>query len=181
MSIDALLAAIKLGIETDFSSIATVDFTADIHDRLRGSIDVPAVLIDCVRFPVLDDSMVQGEIRATAQAALFILVDFKRTNAQSFARSLALQLGRFMHRKHWSVSGALPTMVSNIEKDDFAPELDRFEVWRVDFTSIITVRADSLEGYLLSPSNVLFSYVPRVGPPHEPAYRSIDEFTVDSE
>lgn len=179
MSVDALLAAIKLGIETEFSSIATVDFTADIHDRLRGSIDVPAVLIDCVRFPVLDDSMVQGEIRVTAQGNLFVLVDFKRLNAQSFARHLALQLGRFIHRRNWSVSGAHPTITSNIEKDDFSPELDRFEVWRVDFSFIVTVSPESLEGYLLSPETVLFSYVPRVGPPHEPAYRSINEFIVD--
>ena len=94
-----------------------------------------------------------------------------RVLAASFAAFLRKQV-RF--RPEQILQGQ--AMVMGVYKDDFSPELDQFEVWRVDWAQEIWLGTGDIWKPLpgaTTPSQVLFSYEPATGIPNEPQYQDI--------
>jgi hypothetical protein len=55
-------------------------------------------------------------------------------------------------------------------RDDFSPELDKYEVWRVEWLQEVWLGEGVWRNDGTRPAQVLFSYVPIVGIPFEPDY-----------
>lgn len=67
-----------------------------------------------------------------------------------------------------------PARVAGCYRDDFSPELDQFEVWRVEWAQEVWLGESTVwkpAGTI--PTQVLYSYVPLIGIPHEPDYMDI--------
>lgn len=62
-------------------------------------------------------------------------------------------------------------------KDDFSPELDQYEVWRVEWMQEVWLGQGTIwmpdPSIPNPPGQVLFSFVPVVGTPYEPDYQDI--------
>lgn len=99
-------------------------------------------------------------------------------NARLLIRALAGSYAAFL-RKQIRWPGVLngPIRVVGCYKDDFSPELDQYEVWRVEWTQDIWLGAGvpwvppagDIE-LAEVPQQVLYSFVPLVGIPYEPEY-----------
>lgn len=136
-----------------------------------------------------------------------IVMKALRADAKVEIRSLAGSFAAFLRKQsRFNPSQVLQgsARVVGCYKDDFSPELDQFEVWRVEWTQEIwlgsgvsvwtkpaapgglpelmpATNATDLSPALAAipaldavPSQQLFSYVPMVGIPHEPDYTEMD-------
>lgn len=66
-----------------------------------------------------------------------------------------------------------PIQVTGCYKDDFSPELDQYEVWRVEWTQEIWLGAGvwgPSPSDPATPTQVLYSFYPLIGPAYEPSY-----------
>ena len=59
------------------------------------------------------------------------------TNAKRTARRLSADLAAFLRLRRWTGIHSGPGEVVGFYKDDFDPELDQFEVWRVEWAHIV--------------------------------------------
>jgi hypothetical protein len=101
------------------------------------------------------------------------------TDARLGVRILAAAFAAFL-RKTLRWPGVLngPIMVHAVHKDDFSPELDQYEVWRVEWMQEVwlgvgTPWTDAFN-YPDVPHQVLLGFVPVVGIPNEPDYINMD-------
>lgn len=99
-----------------------------------------------------------------------IIVKSLQVDSRLLIRALAGSYAAFL-RKQLRWPGVLngPIKVDGCYKDDFSPELDQFEVWRVEWVQDVWM-GDVSEVLPPRPTQVLFSYVPMVGIPYEPNY-----------
>ena len=61
-------------------------------------------------------------------------------------------------------------------KDDFNPDLDKYEVWRVDWVQTVWLGTGDIwlpEPGATPPDQVFFSYAPLIGTPHETDYQEL--------
>lgn len=123
-----------------------------------------------------------------------IVVKSLQADARLLVRTIAGSFAAFLRQQlRWP--GALngPIRVIGCYKDDFSPELDQFEVWRVEWAQeiwlgygidVYTIPAgvtDSGNPEIVPgvpapstrPNQPLFSYVPLIGVPYEPNYQPL--------
>lgn len=98
-------------------------------------------------------------------------------DAKVLVRALAGSFAAFLRKQsRFQPADVLqgPVRVVGCYKDDFNPELDQFEVWRVDWTQEIWLGEGTVwKSSGTIPTQVLFSYVPIIGIPYETEYRDI--------
>ena len=110
-----------------------------------------------------------------------IVIKSLQDNARLLIRVLAGSYAAFLRRQlRWPGVLNGPIRAVGCYKDDFSPELDQFEVWRVEWTQDVWLGAGvpwvppagDIE-LAEVPQQVLYSFVPLVGVPYEPEYRDI--------
>lgn len=96
-----------------------------------------------------------------------------QVDARLLIRALAGSFAAFL-RKQLRWPGVLngPIRVIGCYKDDFSPELDQFEVWRVEWVQDVWL-GDVSEVLPPMPSQPLYSFVPLVGIPYEQEYQPV--------
>lgn len=121
-----------------------------------------------------------------------IIIKSLQINARLLVRVLAGSFAAFL-RKQLRWPGVLngPIRVVGCYKDDFSPELDQFEVWRVEWVQdvwlgvgvdMFVIPADETESgnpelvpgvpaLSQRPTKMLYSYVPLVGIPYQNEYK----------
>lgn len=90
-------------------------------------------------------------------------------------RSLAASFAAFLRKQsRFKPADVLQgnARVVGCYKDDFSPELDKYEVWRVEWTQTVWF-GDATEPLPPIPTQILYSYVPMIGIPHEPDYADL--------
>ena len=135
----------------------------------------------------MDDA---GSDPGTDQQALVAKIDAEiivkslQVDARLLVRQLAGGYAAFLRRQmRWPGVLNGPIMVTGCYKDDFSPELDQYEVWRVEWAQEIWL-GSGVDVYVIPagqtesgspalaapPTQVLYSYVPLVGVPYKPDY-----------
>lgn len=102
-----------------------------------------------------------------------IVIKSLQDNARLLIRALAGSYAAFLRKQmRWPgvLNGAI--RVVGCYKDDFSPELDQYEVWRVEWTQDVWL-GDVSEVLPPIPTQVLYSFVPLIGVPYETEYRDI--------
>lgn len=120
-----------------------------------------------------DPGTEQQNVRARFEAH-FVIKSFQ-PNARLISRVLAGSFAAFL-RKQLRWPGVLngPIRLVGCYKDDFHPELDQFEVWRVEWEQEIWL-GDVSEILLAPPTQVFFSFVPLVGIPYVDEYIPVSQ------
>lgn len=142
---------------------------------LAGADPKAYVLMELAEFDAGDMDPGTEQQAMVARFEANIVMKALRTDAKVQVRALAGAFAAFLRRQSRFkpedvLQGA--ARVVGCYKDDFSPELDQFEVWRVEWTQDVWF-GDATEPAPPIPTQVLFSYVPIVGIPYEPEYMDI--------
>jgi len=169
----ALHQAIVDAIAAQFPSMQTV---ADYRED-RTNLPMPAILVELEDFEAApDDNPGTEQLMVFARFAATIVIGFRTESAKREIRRLAAALGVFVHRNRWGTAHGYvgPAEVLTITPDEFDPEMDRVEVWRVEWRQMLAL-GDGVwvnDGSL--PTEILYSFVPEIGVPFEEEYEPVD-------
>lgn len=172
VNLDLLHDAILEQIQAQFPANAGGYFTCDDYPREAVKIPVPAFFLDLEEGEFFGDiGTMQLYLTGHFEGIVVVSsVDTKAARRQ--ARSLAMATAHFINGKRWGhpVSAA---EVSSVRKDAFRPELDRYEVWRIEWTQRflqgVSLYAPSGE----VPETVMVGIAPYVGPANLAAYQQV--------
>jgi hypothetical protein len=114
-----------------------------------------------------DPGTEQQALRARFEAE--IIMRALKPGAKVDVRVLAGSLAAYLRqRSRWPGVLNGPIHVSGCYRDDFNPELDQFEVWRVEWTQEVRLGEGVWKETGDTPANVFLAFVPADGP-REPA------------
>lgn len=169
IDLDALHDAIIASIAAAFPSLATVD----AYSEDRKQLTLPAVLINLTDLePEPDEDPGTEQLAAMARFDAQVVIGFRTANAKREVRKLAAALAHHIYGNRWG-QPVEAARVTAIVQDDFSPELDRFEVWRIEWQQIIHIGTSIWDNDGVIPTQVLVSFAPDIGPDNEPAYTDI--------
>jgi hypothetical protein len=104
-----------------------------------------------------------------------VIVKSLQADAKVKVRVLAGSIAAYLRsRSRWPgvLNGSM--RVTGCYKDDFSPDLDKFQVWRVEWVQEIWLGAGVWKETGTTP-HALYSYVPLVGPGHEADYKPLED------
>lgn len=127
-------------------------------------------LFDLTEMDVADFDPGTEQQAVTAKFDAEIIVRSLQVDARLLVRQLAGSYAAFLRRQlRWPGVLNGPIKLTGCYKDDFAPELDQFEVWRVEWMQDVWL-GDVSEPAVAIPTQPLLSFVPLVGPAHPDEY-----------
>lgn len=174
ISLAVLHDAIVADIKAQFPTLATVEFYRDD----RKNLPKPACLLSMTEFegsPDDDPGTEQLAVMMTFEAEL--IIGFNSLKAKQNIRVLAASFAAWLHKRRWTNPAGLtpklptgPCIVSGAYPDDFQPELDQFEVWRIEWQQLVHLGDTVWTNEGETPSRVFFGQVPEVGTGNEADY-----------
>lgn len=170
ISLDDLHQAILDKIAAQFPDLVTVD---DYRDD-RKTLPVPACLVELTDMegsPENDPGTEQLCVLSHWEAR--IIIGFRTADAKREIRKLAGALGAFVHLQRWGLPVS-PAEVTSIGPDEFSPELDRYEVWRVEWQQRLNLGKSVWDNDGTIPTQVLVSWSPDIGPDHVDDYMPVE-------
>ncbi len=171
IDLDALHDAILQSIAAQFPALETVEGYRD--DRLQ--LVLPAVLVELTELePTPDEDPMTEQLATLARFDARIVLGFRDPNVKREIRKLAAALGHHIHQQRWGMPVG-PAEVVSITPDDFSPELDQFEVWRVEWQQPVHIGVSVWNNDGVTPIPV-FSFAPDIGPANEDKYQTLPGF-----
>lgn len=174
ITLEVIYAAIEADIKAQFPALVTVEF--DREDRKN--LPKPACLLSLTEFessPNDDPGTEQLCVLASFEAEL--IITFAGLNQKKKIRKLAANMAAWLHNRRWSTPGYLgepgrsgsklptgPCIVGGAYPDDFQPELDQFEIWRVEWSQLIHLGDTVWTNEGVTPSEVFSNGEPLVTP-----------------
>lgn len=135
-----LHTAIGSNLSEAFPAFKLVEFYREDEERAAPKeSELPALLLEMTEMePDLDSDPGTEQLAVIARFEARIVINFRTPKAKIEVRKMAGGLAAFIHKNRRFHK--LPTGAANIDaivSDDFYPELDRFQVWRVDFSMLV--------------------------------------------
>lgn len=159
-----------------FPMFQVVEFYREEDERapLREA-ELPALLLEMSEMePNNDEDPGTEQLSVLARFEARVVVNFRTPKAKVEVRKIAGAVAAFMHKhRHFHGVKGCPVTVDAIVSDDFYPELDRFEVWRVDFHCIAWLGESVWKDEGTTPSEPVYSWVPNIGPGNESDYEGV--------
>lgn len=163
-----LLAAIKAGLETQFDWVESVETWPNNRDRLQ----TPALLVEIGEMDVGDDPGT-GETKLNCQVSIYVVIrDSQETDSVS-SLDTAASIAAYLRLNRFGLPVG-PSFVRGAYPDVWQPELEEFNVWRVDYETSIRVGEDGFapgESYELQ--QVWLGRDPNTGSEHVDDYKLI--------
>lgn len=148
--------------------------TCEFYREDRETLPVPACLLDMSEM----ESDEREEAGTDQLAAHFrfeaeLVLPFRTAQGKLEIRKQATAFATYLHqRSRWP--GVLQEgriKVIGAYKSDFQPELDRYEVWRIEWRQLLKTGASVWdEGEATTPTTVFFGQPPDIGPGNEENY-----------
>ncbi|MFW2072635.1 hypothetical protein ACG9Y7_04135 [Acinetobacter gerneri] len=139
--------------------------------------DLPALLLEIPEFELnLDEDSGTEQMPLVARIEARIIDTFNQRDAKIKIRALAVSLAYFLYKNkrfyQMQNKAAGHVVVETITEDNFFQELDRYEVWRVDFSLPINIGDNIWSESGVTPTPV-YSYDPKIGLGYEDSYKDI--------
>ena len=135
-TLDAVHAGILTALRAQFPAFKTVE----AYRTDRSSVALPACLIDMTEMEAaMDIDPGTEQLAVTARFEAILIIGFKQgrgVNAKLEIRKLAAAVAAFTRLHRWGCPIG-PAQVIGAYPDEFNPELDQFECWRVEWTNVI--------------------------------------------
>lgn len=171
IDLDGLTDAIVAAISVAFPVFAVVAAYREDYT----SMPTPACLIELADLePQPDIGTEQLPVMARFEAR--VVMGFRAPDVKRAVPKLAAALALCVNKSRWALP-VEPAAVTAIERDEFDPDLDQFEVWRVDWQQTIHIGPSIWGDEGAPPSQVLGSWAPDIGPANEDEYVDIAEAT----
>ncbi|BBF76058.1 hypothetical protein [Acinetobacter ursingii] len=169
---------IELKLKAQFPQFKIVEFYREEEERRAPKKELlPALLLDLTEFELDSENDAGSEqLPLIARFEARIIDTFDQDKAKLKIRTLATQLAYYMFKNkrfHALNNVAVgPVSIDAVTQDDFFPELDRFEVWRIDFSMQILIGDNIWKQTGEVPTSV-YSHSPHIGFGHEDDYKEI--------
>ena len=170
VTLDQVHDGIVAAIRSQFPDLKTVE----AYRLDRKNLPVPACLVELNEMdavPDLDPGTEQLAVMAKFDALFVIGFRQGAKNPKLEVRKLASAFASFARLQRWGCPIG-PAEVLGIYPDDFDPELDQFECWRVEWQQVIHLGTGIWKDEGTVPTPV-FSWVPLIGEANEPAYQPV--------
>lgn len=171
-TLDAVHEGIVAAIKAQFPDLRTVE----AYRLDRNNLPVPACLIEMTEMDPaeLDPGTEQQAVNARFEAKLVIGFRQGLKNPKLEIRKLAAAIAAFIRLQRWGCPIG-PAEFIGAYPDDFDPELDQFEVWRVEWRQIIHLGDSVWNDWNAGepPSQLLVGFAPDVGTGNEAEYTQI--------
>lgn len=166
---DALHAAIENEIKAAFPTLQTVEF----YRMDRGAVTTPAVLMEMTELEAAPSDPGTEQLAMVAHFEANIILGFNTPAVKIEIRKLAASLANFLRLRRWAGVKTGPAEVVGCYRDDFHPELDQYEVWRVDWTHIVHIGPTTWTNEGIQPTQVFLGVSPDIGPGHVGDYTDV--------
>lgn len=168
VTLDQVHAGIIGAIKTQFPDLNLVE----AYRLDRKNLPTPACLIEMTEMDAaMDIDPGTEQLAVTARFEARFIIGFRQgaENPKLKVRKLAAAFAAFARLNRWGCRIG-PAGVIGAYQDDFDPELDQYECWRVEWEQVIhlgnTIWTD--DGTVPVP---VYSWLPDIGIPHEPDYQ----------
>jgi hypothetical protein len=151
------------------------DLHVEAYRMDRKDLPVPACLVELTELevvPELDPGTGQLAANATFEAQLVISFRQPGKNAKREIRNLAAAVAAFARLQRWGCPIG-PAMVVGAYQDDFEPELDQYQVWRVEWQQVIHLGETVWKGGNPPPTEVNASFAPLIGEDYADEYQQV--------
>lgn len=170
VDLDALHDAIVADIRAQFPGLQTVEFYRT--DERKGML-LPAVILNLAEFenePDVDPGTEQLAVTARFEAE--IIMGFRVPNVKREIRKFAAAFAAWMRLRRFTRENVHtgPAQVIGCYPDDFDPELDQYEVWRMEWSQVLHLGNTVWTNDGAVPTQVFTSWVPDIGNGHEADY-----------
>lgn len=156
-------------IKAQFTDLVTVE--AYYQDRKR--LPLPACLIELTDMePSAEDDPGTEQLAVLANFEARLILGFRAANVHREIRKLAGSLGAFIHQNRFGQPIG-PATVTAITPDEFDPEMDQYEVWRVEWQHVIHLGSTVWTNDGTIPTSVLASWEPDTGTENEDKYQEV--------
>lgn len=174
VDIDALHDAIVDDIQAQYPDILTVEFYRT--DERKG-MQLPGIIIDLTEFeaePDIDPGTEQLAVCARFEAE--IIFGFRTPNVKREIRKFSAAFASWMRLRRFTRTNVHtgPAQVIGCYRDEFNPELDQYEVWRVEWTQVLHLGTSVWTNEGTVPSQVMAGYSPDIGSGHEQDYTKVN-------
>ncbi len=171
VTLDDLHTAIETQIGAQFPDLKTVEFYRD--DRRQPT--VPACLLELVDFePDEGGETFTEQLALVATFDARIVMGFRTPDAHREVRRASAALAGFINQQRWGQGGGVgPAEIMTVAPDEFSPELDRYEVWRVTWRQTVHIGDTVWTNDGTIPETVLVSWSPEIGPDNEEDYTEV--------
>jgi len=168
VSLDALHQAIIDAIQAKFPDLATVEF----YREDRKGLQLPACLLELTEWENApnDDDPQTEQLAVDARFEAHLILGFRTPEVKLAIRKLAASFGAFLRFKRWPGVSCGAAQVIGAYKDDFSPELDEYECWKVEWVQRITLGETVWKNDGTVPIAVFIGFTPEVGVPHVDKY-----------
>lgn len=170
-TIDTLYSSITAAIQAQFPELVTVEFDCEDRKGLR----LPACLLEITEMEnAPDDDNGTGQLPMECRFTAEIILGFKTPKVKREIRKLAAAMAVWLRMRRWPGVPCNAARVIGAYTDEFRPELDQFEVWRVEWSQVVHMGAED-DGDGQAATDVRASWSPRIGAAHEAEYKPILE------
>ncbi len=170
VTLDQLHDAIVAAIQAQFPDLQTVEFYSD---QRTDAMPKPACLLELAEMdaaPDIDPGTEQLAMQCRFEARL--VIGFRTVKAKLEIRKLAGAFAAWLRKENqrWGLPVG-PAEVIGCYQDDFVPDLDQYEVWRVEWVQVIHLgesvwKDDGTE----VPTTVYLGQYPEIGLAHVDDY-----------
>jgi len=171
ISIEEVHTRIANAILAQFPDLQTVEF----YDEDRDAVATPACLLDMSEFEDatdVDPGTDQLAVRCRFEAEL--ILGFRTPQAKLSARVLAAALAQFIHKDLRRIVTRMgPPEAIHAYRSDFKPELDKYEVWCVEWRQVVHLGESVWTDEGLTPTTVWTGQAPAIGTGHEADYDQV--------
>jgi hypothetical protein len=170
VTLDQLYSGIVASIAAKFPDLHV---EAEREDRDMKRLPVPCCLVDLTEMSEANDhdpGTGQQAVNATFTGQL--IMGFRQDtgkNARKEVRKLAAALAAHVRLQRWGCPVG-PAYVVGAFPDDFDPDLDQFECWRVEWEQVVHLGETVWTNDGVQPTVVMLGQVPLVGTGHEADY-----------
>lgn len=171
-----LCEAIEIKLSEAFPDFKIVEFYREEEEREPPKeSELPALLLENPELePNSDEDPGTEQLSVLARFEARVVVNFREDKAKILVAKIAGMVAAFMHKnRHFHRVKGCPVTVDSIMRDNFYPELDRFEVWRIDFHCIAWLGESVWTNDGTTPGEPVYSWVPEIGTGHENDYEGV--------
>jgi len=168
-------------LKAQFPEMNTVEFYRDDPDGRAplSAADLPACILDMTELeedPEQEPGTDQLAARVRFEAEL--VLPFRALRSKLEIRLQAVAFASYLRkRSRWpGINQAGRIEAINAYRSDFQPQLDQYEVWRVEWRQLLHFGTDvwaDLPGDPVTPSTVFLGQAPDIGPGNESKYDQV--------
>lgn len=149
--------------------------TVAAEDENRKKLSVPAIIVQLSELePDPDKDAHTGQFPCIVRVEARIVMGHRTPKVRREVIKAAGAVAAFVHNSRLGVAWGAAKVLA-VEPDEFAPQADQFDIWRVEWAHSADIGTSYFIDDGVTPTELLTSWAPEIGPEHEGDYVAEEE------